>query len=150
MRNKGYFYTLDVVVGLIIIVLGMVLLADLYFFTPQKEKTEAISTDVIGVLSAVTISDVCPGIQSYGCSSCNYNSIAQLCTQGQLKNPRISILDLFGQLYYDNRRGYIDNIVQEMIIDTSVVPLNFNLEIILYDQSDPTNLQQIYPAIPGP
>jgi hypothetical protein len=146
MHTRGYFYTLDVVVGLIIVVLGMVLLADLYFFAPQKEKTEAISQDVIGVLAAVTIEEVCPDPDPPGCG-CNYDSLTLLCIADQLKNPRISILELFGQLYSDDRRGYIEGIVQEMIVDTGLIPPNFNLEIIVYDPSDPSDFQQIYPAI---
>ena len=146
-RSKGYFYTLDVVSGVVILVLGLVLLADLYFYAPQKVKADAISQDIMEVLAAVRLTDICANI---AVCECSYPSITYYCRNGQIKNPQVSVLDFIGQLYFDNRRQAIEDIVDDLIVSRGILPQNYDLEIILYNPDNPNAVQQLYPALPTP
>jgi hypothetical protein len=143
MKKKGYIFTVDVLVAVLIIVIGLIVLLGLFHYAPEKARTEELSNDIISLLSYVKVGDVCT-IQTGSCS-CAYLSLTDVCADVQ--DDSISLLELFGQLYYMNEREKIDPIVDELFIQSGILPQNFGLEIMLYNPEDPSNMQQLYPKV---
>ncbi len=143
--KRGYFYTLDVVFAIIILVIGLLLVAGSYFYAPQKVKSEALANDITGVLGSTHIYDVCNDIDSCDCS---YQSIRDLCNENpsQIKNPDITLLEFMGQLYHDNQREAIQDIVNETIVKSYVLPPNYDMQVVLFDPKT-GDLEQLYPLV---
>ena len=145
-RVKGYFYTLDVVIAIILLVIGLLVLAGSYFYSPYKPRVEGITTDISGVLANTRLRDVCPGLPD--CSSCSYTTIRDLCgeTPSQIKNPELSLMEFMGQLYHDMRREAIKDIIDEAIVRSGILPQHLDMQIVLYDPAE-DRLEQLYPLI---
>jgi hypothetical protein len=136
-KKRGYIYTLDVVIGAIILIIGLFLALGIYFYAPHKVKTDTIASDITGLLSSVQVKDVCAGCD------CRYSSLESACPY--LTNPDMSIIELFGLLYHKNERGMIEDIMQEMVVDTRALPPNYEMQMTLEDGS---RQEQLYPLIP--
>ena len=142
-HKKGYFYTIDAVIGVIILMIGLLFVFGFYFYSPDKERTQGISIDVTGLLTNVRTGDLCDNLVS---CSCEYNSLERICNDNLLTNPNMNMMEVFGLLYYNNNRTAIEEIVQEILIDDKIVPENFQMQIILEDPGN-DRLEQLYPLI---
>lgn len=143
MKNRrAYFYTIDVVIGIIVLALGLFLIAGIYFYAPQKGKTESIATDITGILSNVRIEDLCT--QTTAPCSCSYVSLNASCQY--LANEKLSLLELIGLLYHKNRRSLAEGIINETIVFNNVLPANHDMIIVLQDP-EKIEPQQLYPLI---
>ena len=142
--RRGYFYTLDVALALIILIVGIIMIAAIYFYSPEKEKAEALSSDVSGLLASTKLTDVCQDIDS---CTCSYATLTALCSSGMTRNNQVTLLELMGQLYHDNQRQAIEDLVNETLIQPRIVPGNFQLEIVLYDPLLPEHIEQLYPLV---
>ena len=146
-KKRGYVFTLDVFVAVVILIIGVILLIGLMYYVPRKERTEALSTDIIGVLANVRVNDICSF--SPGCLCPSYPSVeALICSE--VKNERITLLEFMGQLYYDGNQAIIEQLVDEIIINQEIIPRNYELELRLYDLNNPADVKQIYPLIVSP
>ena len=147
--RQGYFYTLDVVFAIVILMVGLLIVFGMYFYTPHKVKAEGITTDITGVLANIKLNDICSDIDN---CDCRYESIKALCEEDptQIKNPQISLLEFFGQLYHDNRRDQIEVILNETIIDSRILPPGYEMQVLLYDPYNPSQIEQLYPIVEAP
>jgi len=151
MGKKGYIYTIDAVIAVIILIIGLLVIAGFYVYTPDKEKTEDISEDISGLLASVHVGDLCPDIND--CSRCSYTSLEIICDDPQiniLTNTEMSMLELFGLLYFRNNKTAIEYVINDTIIEKGILPENFEMQIILEDPKNPGEIEQIYPLIPIP
>jgi hypothetical protein len=142
--RKGYLYTLDAGIAVIILVVGFMIIAALYLYTPDKERTEAMGNDISGLLAQVTLDDICTDIEICDCSS--YPSVELLCLQGKIRNRHATMMELFGQLYHDNERPAIRDILNETIMDNRILPPNFRLQIMLMEPAT-GKMVQLYPLV---
>jgi hypothetical protein len=141
MKKKGYLFTLDVIIAVIIIIIGGIIVYSIMFYAPEKERTEILSNDVVGLLSDIKIYEVCQSTV-YPCN-CEYTSIEDLCSE--IKNNQISLLEFLGQLYDDAiPRARIARIIDELLIQKKIIPANYDLEIILYNPDSKVSYQ-LYP-----
>lgn len=140
--KKGYMYTLDAAVAVIILVLGLILIASIYVYTPDKARTDDLNSDITGLLSTVRVSDLCSGC------SCSYANLQTLCNSGKIKNRHATLLELMGQLYHDKERVAIETIVNDLLRNNGVVPGNYGLQIVLFDPAK-NQPEQLYPLV-GP
>jgi hypothetical protein len=141
--RKGYVFSLDAVIAVIILVIGILLISAIYVYTPDKERTDMLNTDITGMLANVKVGELCADLST---CSCSYPSIAELCANGRIWNSETTLLELFGQLYHENDRVMIERTINETLIDNGIIPGNFGLQILLMDpaRSEP---QQIYPLV---
>jgi hypothetical protein len=141
--RKGYFYTMDAIVGVLILLVGLIIIAGLYFQAPEKEKTEAIAGDITGLLTSVHVSDVC----DIPTCTCRYDSVKEAC-DGNFISQDMSLMELIGLLYNKNRFRLIEGIVNETIVDQEVLPVNFEMQLIIQDPSAGERPRQIFPLVP--
>lgn len=146
MKKRGYIFTMDVFIAIIIIVVGIVVLLGMFSYAPEKAKTDELSTDVIGLLASIKIKELCT-ITSSSCS-CTYTTLESICSE--IDDEEISLLELFGQLYYTNRRDKIEPIVDEIFFTGEIFPQNYGLKIMLYDPDPPEKEEQLYPMVVAP
>ncbi|MBN1157182.1 hypothetical protein JXA85_06165 [Candidatus Woesearchaeota archaeon] len=145
MKKKAYIYTLDVIIAIVILIVGLIVLYSFHIYAPQKEKTTSISQDIVGLLHETKIYELRLGSPTE-CNSYSYSTLDELCVSGDLFNDRISVLELLGQLYHENQREMIERIVDEMIIQPRIVPPGYKLEIILFDPGT-DSYEQLYPLV---
>jgi len=143
--KQGYMYTLDVVIAIIILMIGLLLIAGSYFYTPHKVRAEGITDDITGVLAHTRIYEVCPDYEPP--CHCHYPSMQDLCEASptQVKNPELSLLEFMGQLYHDKRRTAIEAIINDTIIHSKILPANYEMQVILFDPEQPGQLEQLFP-----
>jgi hypothetical protein len=148
--RKAYFFMLDVIVGIVILGIGLILIMGYYFYFPQKTMTDTVATDMTGILANVRVDEICPGMMPTNCVCGDYPAIEDLCIKGVVKNTHLTIMELMGQLYYNNRRKDIEAVVNDTLIDNRILPLNHDLQILLSDPQSTLPQQQIYPVIEVP
>jgi len=140
--KKGYFYTLDTVVGVIVLMIGLFIIAGIYFQSPEKERTEAISKDITGILSNIKVGDLCSDLST---CTCRYGSLSSLCGAGLSMQQEMSLMELFGLLYHMNQVVWVEAILNDTIIDQEILPLTHDMQILLQDPKYPGILNQLYP-----
>jgi len=144
MTKRGYIYTVDAVFGMLVLVIGPIMIAGMYYQSPEKDRTQAIAYDITGILSNVKVKDICSDVPA---CTCRYSSITTVCTDDHLiTNPEMSLMELCGLLYNKSRRDRIELIINETIIDQEILPLNYRMQIILEDPGI-QKTEQLFPMI---
>jgi hypothetical protein len=143
-NNKGYFYTLDASIGVLLLIVSLVIILGYYYFAPDREQTDAISHETISILANTMVTDVCD-ITIDNCACGNYQNLTTAVCE-KAKNTDVSLLSLLGQLYYLEERELIDGIVNEVLIETGVHPPQYGLKLLL---SEPGSNEQVqlYPVV---
>jgi len=141
--KKGYFYTLDALIGVIILFIGLFFAAGYYFYSPESTRTEAITNDITGLLSDAKIGQLCDLYPDCDCGS--YNNLENACSELKLSDDDMTLMELFGLLYHMNRRSYIEGIIQETIVDTNILPQTHDIQLVLNDPGHGN--QQLYPLV---
>lgn len=141
--KKGYFYTLDAVIGIIILLIGLFVIAGYYFQTPDKERTESIADDITNLFVQIKVGDICTDISDCDCS---YTSMEAACNENLIDNPDMTLMELFGLLYSQNRKSNIEAIINDTIIHSAVLPEHFGMQVIIDDHKTGGNAQ-LFPLV---
>jgi len=125
--KKGQVFTLDVLIAIVIIIIGIAILFYLY---PTKDtnyyNTERMSEDVISVLQETKLSDICvnPGnTTSHGCRCQHYNTVQQLVCDESLINKDADILSFMTELIETRRvpSNMIHDMIKEIFVEKGVI-----------------------------
>jgi len=129
----------------VILIIGI---AILYYAYPPKAKnyydTDRLSEDVIGVLMATNITDLCikPGTNvSSGCKCQNYPRLQVLVCNERMMNKNPDMLSFMTELIETRRAqtSSINDMIHEMFIDKNVIDeKRFGLAII-YTKPSPNS-----------
>jgi hypothetical protein len=143
--RKGYFYTIDAVIGIIVLLIGLFIIAGIYFKAPDKDRTQAIANDITGLLANVKVNDLC---SDFSACECRYSNLSYACSEGLVTEGDLSLMDTIGLLYYKKRFRLIEGLINETIIDQEVLPtLTHDMQIILQDPKEGNRLRQVYPVV---
>ena len=145
MKKKGYFFTMDAVIGAIILIIGLFIIAGFYFYSPNKEKTEGLATDITGILANIKVLEICSNIND--CTTCSYHSIQDICNNNLIPSPEMTLLELFGYLHSKNRHSMIEAVINETIIEKKILPYNYDMQVVLEDPTSPSETMQLYPLV---
>lgn len=148
MGKKGYFFTFDAIMGIIILIIASFIIYGMYFYSPDKVTTDDLARQVTGLLSSVKVSDLCSNLNSCECS---YGTLTDLCNSGDIGNPDVSMMEFFGELYSKpaDLRPQIASLIYEILIDNQIIPGNYGMKIMLTDVST-GEVHQLYPLEPIP
>ena len=138
--KRGYIYTLDVAIAILIIIIGIISFVSIYSFDPDTEATQRFTTELLVTLDTITLESLCTDHQSCDCSS---TAVSDMCSEGKLRMDQ-SILSGFGELYYRGEREAIQDIVDQVIVSEGLVPPQYGFKLHLEDAGVE---HQLYPLV---
>ena len=141
--KRGYFFSVDAVLAIIILGGGIIFLFTQLTAVPDMETPKHISTDLMGLLFDVRIGDICKGpmVPIADCE-CLYETLqTNYYCQGKISDVDFTLLEYFGMLYAQDPSNvyYINQMINETITESNLVPKNYNFTFILTDHSDPSS-----------
>ena len=140
--KRGYIYTLDVAIAILIIIIGIISFVSIYAFDPDTEATQRFTTELLATLDTIPLTSLCDTIAIGDCE-CSYPTVQSMCSAGKLRMDQ-SILSGFGELYYRGEREAIESIVNEVLVDVDLVPPQYGFRLFLEDGGVQ---HQIYPLV---
>lgn len=93
MQKRGYFFSIDAFIAMIIIVAGIVLILAQFTTKPYQMQTFLISEDFLNTLANTKI---------YEINDYDYSEIKDQKTNGHITSLSNSILEQMGEYYYRN------------------------------------------------
>ncbi len=131
-KKRGYFFILDAMLGLFILVIGVFLITSSYVEVPQPTQVKLLSDDLLNFLSATNIRDLNNPYAGIG---------GTLWSQGIITNSENSLLQQIGEFYATNNLDVAEKFIQNVSKD--VVPPQFLYEVVM-------NGAVLYPRVQSP
>lgn len=117
MGNKGYFFTLDALFGIILIGMALVLTSKYYISEIEQPQLNYYSYDIIEILSTIKITEVDDPYVTY------------LISEGEIINFNNSIIEQIGEFYVLNKTGLAQNLSH--VVFENLIPDKYGFEIII-------------------
>ena len=132
IKKRGYFFVLDAVLALFILVVGVFLVTSSYVDVPQPTQVELLSEDLLNFLSKTKINDLNNPYAGIG---------GELWVNGAITDADNSLLQQISEFYATNNLNTAEKFIQNVSKDA--VPSQFRYEVwidgvILYPKN-PTN-----------
>lgn len=118
LKKRGYFFILDAVLALLVLVIGVFLITSSYVETPQPAQVGFLSGDLLGFLSSTKIKGLNNAYAGIG---------GVLWNQGDISDADNSLLQQIGEFYATNRIDVAEKFVQN--VSAGIVPLQFRYEV---------------------
>ena len=143
MNKKSYFFTLDAMLSLGVLVLGSFLIFTSFTKVPSKEQTAGLANDVSAFFSTTKIEDLDNPYCGIG---------GELWQQGYITNEDNSLLQQIGEFYHRYKKtndAQLLTIAEKCVINVTneLIPLQYKFEFwidnVLLHPSSPTQ-QHIY------
>ncbi len=146
--RKGYFFTLDALIAVIILVIGIMVIFSYYIFAPDTERTGQLTKDISGVLSTTRVLDVCWQADSANQDcDCSYSALEDPGVCKRMTDRKMTMMQLFGVLHHYSQRQDIEDIIKEMIVEAQILPVTHNMSVELRDPGNPGDYEQLYPLV---
>jgi len=147
--KRGYFFSADILVALLIILGGVFLIFSQPHPEPEVDKVRTMSADIMNLFSTLRLNDICWQQHSPSCD-CIYTSVALVyCNVNtQVLDPEMNLLEMLTYIYYDDPNGFqkINDIINETVTKSSLIPENYDYSITLTDLSKgQLNITRLYP-----
>ncbi len=130
-KKKGFFFILDAILALFILIIGIFLITSAYINVPKPGQVALISDDLMNFLSNTKIEDLNNIYAGIG---------GELWKQGIITQGDNSLLQQIGEFYATNKPDIAEKFIQN--VSVNIVPSQFNYEIWL-------NGAILYPAVPA-
>ncbi|MEK6983368.1 MAG: hypothetical protein AABX33_02245 [Nanoarchaeota archaeon] len=117
-KKRGYFFVLDALLGLFILVIGVFLITSTYVETPKPTQVGLLSDSLIDFLSGKTIKNFNSPYAGIG---------GELWKQGGITNEENSLLQQIGEFYSTNRLEIAEKFIQN--VSNGVIPDQFSFEV---------------------
>jgi len=131
LKKRGYFFVLDAVLGLLVLVTGVLLITSSYVNVPQPIQVGLLSDDLLNFISNTKIKDLNNPYGGIG---------GELWKQGEITDAENSLLQQIGEFYATNKLDTAEKFIQNVSKD--VVPLQFRYEVWMNDKL-------LYPKTPS-
>ena len=132
LKKRGYFFVLDAMLALIVLVIGVFLVTSSYVDVPQPTQVSLLSDDMLNFLSNTKIKDLNNAYAGIG---------GTLWGQGHIKDADNTLLQQAGEFYSTNKPDIAEKFIQN--VSAGIVPQQFRYEIWI-DNSP------LYPKAPSP
>lgn len=98
MNRKGYVFTLDAVLALIIIIVSLAILLSQLPEPTEDYYTDNIPTDIVNVLAYTDVQDLCTDVGvPASCECYQYEELEELACSEFVKDPESSVLELISE-----------------------------------------------------
>ena len=131
LKKRGYFFILDAVLALIVLVVGVFLITSSYVSIPQPVQVEILSDDLLDFLSNTKIRDLNNPYAGIG---------GVLWNQGLITDADNSLLQQIGELYSANNPDIAEKFTAN--VSVGIIPPQFRYEVWM-------NGVIIYPRMPA-
>lgn len=131
-KKRGYFFMLDAVLGLFVLVIGVFIISSSYFSAPQPAQVGFLADDVLDFLANTKVSELNNPYAGMG---------GQLWQQGQITEQENSLLQQVGEFYANGRLDTAEKFIQN--VSAGSVPEQFRYEVWMNDAI-------LYPKNPSP
>lgn len=118
IKKRGYFFVLDAVLALFVLVVGIFLVTSSYVDAPQPTQVELISEDLLNFLSNTKIKELNNPYAGIG---------GELWVNGSIKDADNSLLQQIGEFYAANRLNTAEKFIQNVSKDA--VPPQYMYEV---------------------
>lgn len=149
LNKKGYMFTIDVTIALIVLVFGVAVL--FYNFTSGSKIiyfTEQISEDIIGVMAYTNLNDLCLNMATDTCTCPLYPELQNIVcrTSPRLQSYDVSLLGMLSEVI---ERGIatgdeVKAIIKEIFVTKNVIDEKRFGFAILYTEMDSTITLQLF------
>lgn len=129
-KKRGYFFIIDAVLALIIIVIGVFLINSSYVKIPQTTQVGLLSDDLISFLSNTKLKNLNNEYAGFG---------GELWNQKLIHDSDNSLLQQIGEFYATKNFDIAEKFIQNVSRD--VIPSQFEYEVLI-------NGQLLYPRNP--
>ena len=120
--KRGFFFILDAILGIGILVIGVLFLTSSYIQSPQLSQVEFLSDDLLSFLSGTKIKDLNNPYAGIG---------GELWRNGTISDPESSIMQQAGIFYRKNDLATAEKFIQNTTIE--IVPSQFRYELWIDD-----------------
>ena len=131
LKKRGYFFILDAVLGLSVLIIGVFLITSSYVNVPQTAQVGLLSDDLLNFLSNTKIKDLNNPYAGIG---------GELWSGGYISDPDNSLLQQIGEFYSLNKLDTAEKFIQN--VSTGIVPRQFRYEIWV-------GATLLYPKVPS-
>lgn len=118
IKKRGYFFILDAVLGLLILVIGVFLITSSYANVPQPSQVKILSNDLLNFLSSTKIKDLNNPYAGIG---------GELWKQGIITDGENSLLQQIGVFYAKKNLEAAEKFIEA--ISKDIVPSQFKYEV---------------------
>jgi hypothetical protein len=118
IKKRGYFFVLDAMLALTVLVIGVFLATSSYVDVPQQTQVSLLSDDVLNFLSSTKIKDLNTAYAGIG---------GALWSQGHIKDADNSLLQQAGEFYSAGRPDIAESFIQN--VSAGIVPQQFRYEV---------------------
>lgn len=116
-KKRGYFFTLDAMLSIGVLVIGIFLILTYTSKIPSKTQTSLLSEDILDFLSKTKIKDLNSKYAGIG---------GELWNNGEITNSDNTLLQQIGEFYYYGRLETAEKFL--LNVSTPVVPFQYKLE----------------------
>lgn len=118
LQKRGYFFVLDAVLALTILVIGVFLITSSYVNAPQPTQVSLLSDDLLNFLANNKIKDLNNPYAGIG---------GTLWNQGAITDADNSLLQQLGEFYATNKPDIAEKFIAN--VSNGVVPEQFRYEV---------------------
>jgi hypothetical protein len=149
MNKKGYFFILDALLALGILVMGVFLLMSTYTRTPEKQQTTNIAEDILDFFAKTKIENF---------NNPYFGPSGTLVQSGVIEDIQKTLLQQLGEFYYrylDTGNSYYLDLAKNLIANVTqdLIPFQYKYEFlieetIIYskDSLSKKNTEVLFPA----
>ena len=131
LKKRGYFFVLDAVLGLTVLVIGVFLITSSYVDVPQPTQVGLLSDDLLNFLSNTKVKDLNNLYAGIG---------GTLWDQGEITDADNSLLQQVGEFYAKSKLDTAEKFIQN--VSAGVIPQQFRYEVWMDNAS-------LYPRAPS-
>ncbi|MDP3764882.1 MAG: hypothetical protein Q8R04_00060 [Nanoarchaeota archaeon] len=131
IKKRGYFFVLDAMLGLFVLVIGVILINSSYVNVPQSTQVGLLSDDLLNFLSNKKIKDLNNPYGGIG---------GELWNNGIITDADNSLLQQIGEFYAANKLDIAEKFIQN--VSTGIIPIQFKYEVWMDNVI-------LYPKIPS-
>ena len=121
IKKRGYFFILDAVLALTILVIGVFLVTSSYVDLPQPAQVSLLSDDLLNFLSNTKIKELNNPYAGIG---------GELWKQGEIADADNSLLQQTGEFYATSKLDTAEKFIQNV---STIVPPQFKYEVWIDD-----------------
>lgn len=126
--SRGYIYTIDAAIAILIIVVALIPLFATQLYAPESTNANALTNDIIQLLAETKMSDVCTDM-----CVCAYE-FGPLCNLANF-NREAPLANAIGEAFFRGEEHKARDAIEAMLRESGAVPQSHGIQIYLTDEN---------------